>query len=343
MKSIYKIWGFIACLALASCYEEDPITPSESGGAGRFEFPQGDNSWDDDIVEIYNEFGVRIIYADIVEQDFTKSWTGSTAGMITYHGTGTINDDMTRFYVKFLKDHVFNYVNPQITVKVFPMYWYLTFDFHNKFSLSPEYILNNPLKSHADLNLMDCWLTCFWGQSVGMFGPFDPIEAWMSPVAGNKESYTVRRTLIINDILTGAIDLGNITIPAEFDTGLDYNTPLVTGEYPEDKANPNYYLRRGFPGDINTNSAEYAKPTTYPPTPKEAFLGYVQIAFRYTQAEREVMFPSDTYPLVKEKFNYVERYMKDTYKIDLNAIAEGPEEWDITPYPELPPAIIPGM
>lgn len=76
MKSIYNIWVFIACLTLASCYDEDPIIASDSGNAGRFEFPQGDNSWDDDIIDVYNEFGVRLIYKDILDQDFSKSWIG---------------------------------------------------------------------------------------------------------------------------------------------------------------------------------------------------------------------------------------------------------------------------
>ena len=37
------------------------------------------------------------------------------------------------------------------------------------------------------------------------------------------------------------------------------------------------------------------------------------------------------------KFEFVTNYLKK-YNIDLEAIAQGPEEWDIKPYPELPEA-----
>ena len=35
------------------------------------------------------------------------------------------------------------------------------------------------------------------------------------------------------------------------------------------------------------------------------------------------------------KFDFVTNYLKK-YNIDLEAIAQGPEDWDIKPYPELP-------
>ena len=58
---------------------------------------------------------------------------------------------------------------------------------------------------------------------------------------------------------------------------------------------------------------------------------------RHTKEEREVMFPSATYPFLSTKFDFVTNYLKK-YNIDLEAIAKGPEEWDIKPYPELPEA-----
>lgn len=339
MKSIYNIWVFIACLTLASCYDEAPITPTESGNAGRFEFPQGDNSWDDDIIDIYNEYGVRLIYKDITDKDFSKSWIGGSTGMVTYHGTGTVNDEMTQFYVKFMKDHIFHYLNAQVTDKILPMYWYLAFNFHNVWSFSGN-VLYNPIKSHATLGMMDCWLTCFWGQNVGA-GQKDPLLAWQSPITGSKESYTIRRCLVMNEVITAAIERGNIVMPAEFDAGFDHSTRLVITEYENDKANANYYLRRGYPGKINTTNANYTKPSAIPTAAAATFLGYLQLSLRYTQAERETMFSLSEYSFTKEKFDFVQKYMKEKYNLDLNAIAEGPAIWDITPYPELPPVILP--
>ena len=99
-----------------------------------------------------------------------------------------------------------------------------------------------------------------------------------------------------------------------------------------------HYLRRGYPGDVNSLSAKYSKPhSDNPPTAKETFIGYMQIAMRLTKEEREAMWPSATYPFMSSKFEFVTNYLKK-YNIDLEAIAQGPEEWDIKPYPELPEA-----
>ena len=43
------LWGLFTCIVLASCYKEDALSPTEGGIELRFEVPQGNNSWDDDI------------------------------------------------------------------------------------------------------------------------------------------------------------------------------------------------------------------------------------------------------------------------------------------------------
>ena len=45
-----------------SCYEEDTLTPTEGGIELRFKVPQGNNSWDDDIAQIYEDYNVYLIY-----------------------------------------------------------------------------------------------------------------------------------------------------------------------------------------------------------------------------------------------------------------------------------------
>lgn len=337
MKSIYNLWLFIACLTLASCYNEDTIVSATGGESGRFDFPQGDNSWDKDILDIYEQFGIRFIYKDIIEKDFTKSWLAGATSNKSFHGGGTISDDMTRFYVIFMKNHVLQYLNPQVTEKIFPMYWYLAFNFYSITVYTATYSAYNQYKSHADLGMMDCWITCFWGQNVPTNK--EPLAAWLSPKAGDKASFTRRRMIILNDVLVAAINRGNIVMPAEFESGFDFTTRLVTGETVANRADPNYYMRRGFPGRVNTSSGEYTKPTTSVTKAEQTFIYYLQLSMRYTQEEREEMFPSADYPFTKSKFDYVQKYMKDTYNIDLSAIANGPATWDISPYPELPPAI----
>lgn len=346
MKSISYIWVLFACLILTSCYEDDTIIPDEFGGSGRFEFPQGTNSWDEEIGEIYNNYGVRLIYKGIKEEDFNQSWLGGSTssggfGTMTYHMRDCISDEMIQFYVSFMKDHIFSFTSPQIRAKVFPMYWYLTFDFYSLYDLSPFYMGYTSLNDQGDLELMDFWITCFWGQTVA--AGVDPLVGWKSPVAGNKTNYDVQRYIIMRNIIKAAFQRGNIVTPDEFSTGIDFSTALITGESVENKLNPNYYLTRGFPGTaiVLQEGITHERPSSRPTSANDLFQDYIRMAMGFTAAQREEMFPSATYPFLKQKFDYVQRYMKQTYDIDLEAIANGPANWDISPYPELPPAIYP--
>ena len=70
MKKIIYIMGLLACMALfTSCYEEDTLTPTEGGIELRFKVPQGNNSWDDDIAQIYEDYNVYLIYKDLQRAD----------------------------------------------------------------------------------------------------------------------------------------------------------------------------------------------------------------------------------------------------------------------------------
>ena len=82
MKPIYNVWILLFCLTFSSCYNEDIInpTPDPLALAGGFEFPQGNNSWDNDVMKIYQDFGVKIIYKDITEKDLNKNWTNGGVG-----------------------------------------------------------------------------------------------------------------------------------------------------------------------------------------------------------------------------------------------------------------------
>ena len=69
MKKLYSLWVLVFCLAFTSCHEEDALTPTEGGIELRFEVPQGNNSWDEDIAEIYNEYNVYLIYDKLTDAD----------------------------------------------------------------------------------------------------------------------------------------------------------------------------------------------------------------------------------------------------------------------------------
>lgn len=65
-----------------------------------------------------------------------------------------------------------------------------------------------------------------------------------------------------------------------------------------------------------------------PPTNSKTFIGYMTILMFYNQEEILEAYPSSTYPLIAEKLKFVYKYFKDQYEIDLNEVANGPDEWE---------------
>lgn len=145
--------------------------------------------------------------------------------------------------------------------------------------------------------------------------------------------------MILAPVLEKAVKAGNIIIPEEFEMGFDHVTNLIAGLGMED--DPNYYLTRGYPGSVNTyvfNSISEPANNSYPPTNEETFIGYMHLSMYYNQARLAEVYPADKYPFLTEKFAFVQKYLKDKYQIDLEAIANGPEDWDLPlpPIPETP-------
>ena len=154
MKWRYYLYSLLGCVLFFSCYDEDTLTVDESGeDLVRFEFPQGTNSWDDDVVAIKEKFNVCIIYKDFQASDLNRTWTGA-AGNQSYFGDELTSDEQAKFMIGFMKDHVFAYLSPQITQKVFPMYYYMVYDCHVPFVFGP-YDLKAPVKTIFDG--MDYW------------------------------------------------------------------------------------------------------------------------------------------------------------------------------------------
>ena len=82
MRNIYILWGLLACMAFTSCYEEDTLTPTEGGVELRFKVPQGNNSWDDDIAQIYEDYlGNVIVPAIISLRYFERNSTPPSVGV----------------------------------------------------------------------------------------------------------------------------------------------------------------------------------------------------------------------------------------------------------------------
>lgn len=305
----------LGCIFLLNaCYSEDEIVPSEKKMVLRFEFPQGNNSWDEDIISINDNFGVCLIYTDLEESDFNRAWTGAAGGLASMQGQG-LNDEQAEFYTNFMKDHVFAYLYPELTKKVFPPYYYMAYDYHAAFKLSPEMIMKTDLTFGTDG--LDFWVTCLEGEPNLLLGG-------QTKRPETAEEFLLNRGEILYEVFKRAVDVGNIVVPDNFNDGIDYKTEVENRPGYEDE--DNYYLKRGFPGTMASKFTSFSKLSDITSmTPAGNFVQYICLGMRYTKAECEEVFPSSKYPLIHEKRQLVMEYMKEKYNVDLAEINKGPE------------------
>lgn len=313
------LYGILGCLLLTACYDEDPLTADveEGGGLLRFEFPQGVNSWDDDIKAIQEKFGVYVIYKDIDSSELNRSWTGTLMGTQYYGGSST--DEQAEYVVNFLKNHIFANLTPEITERVLPMYWFIVYDSHTLFDFAGIMTLKMAVQYRYDG--LDFWSMCwFYGDPDPMYGGIETPES--------AYDFWKERETILWEIMERSFNQGNIAIPEGFSTGFDYETEIVNGTGHELDAN--YYVMRGFPGryygpTYNNGNGFYQLNRISDITPEENFLEYIYLCMWKTEEDLNEKWPKNIYTFLWEKRAYVIDYMKSTYGIDLEAIARGPE------------------
>lgn len=339
MKKLYKLGILLSAVGiLASCYQEDDLTPSENGMILRYEMPQGNNAWDEDIAQIYEEYGVYLVYKGLKDADFNRSWSGSgTVFSAALYGGSLQDDEMAKGYVTFMKDHIFAYLTPTITGKTLPLYWYLSYGCHRKASLMGmfEYYQAQDFYNEG----LDFWAVCMAGDELPP--PSHPAisnEDYFTPVT--QQDYRNLKGKILAYIYEQAVKKGSLQIPEAFNTGFDHMTDITTGY--ADEEDPNYYLTRGYIGKVNGGGnagsiSIFDVQGGLPPTVEETFISYLTTSLWRTQEQIEEAYPTEKYPFIKEKFNFVQQYMKDSYGIDLHEAAEGPTDWNSCNFPEPEP------
>lgn len=315
-KNIFLL--VILFLVFSSCYEEDKIIPTnEEDVMLRFEFPQGNNSWDNDIVEISKEFGVYLIYKGFDTTDFNRTWTGGGLVGTEWIAGDLQSDEQAEFCVDFMKNHVFYYLNAEILDRVLPQYIYLVYDFHNDVNLVliPG-VLEMYMKNFQTFNMdgLDFWMTCLF------YGEPDPSTGEKPETPETPEDFRIRRGEILGGILRKAFEKGNIKLPAGLGDGIDYKTSLLTSD--ADKDEENYYLFRGFPGNVDPSFNSSGVGDVKPMQINEYFIQLMFFSMRYTKVELNEMWDPNKYPLVHQKQQLVVDWMKSEYGIDLEAIAE---------------------
>ena len=295
---ILLTWGL-----LASCNDEDTIIPREAEVVLRYEFPQGTNEWDEIAKEIKEKHDVYLIYKGYSSLDFSRAWTVSSG--TNYFGE-SLTDEKASVHVKFMKEHIFDYLPVELTRTVLPLYYFLIDNYRTeKLNYSGGIDKTNVTNSADGL---DYWASSIYTENLTEFP-----STW--------EKLREHRTRIMRQLLEAAINRERIVIPASFNEGFDYVKAINSWN----TSDPDYYVKRGFLGSLNVDAYNFGSIYNITSTnPTLNFLTYVFLGMRYT--EEEFLANSlATYPLVVKKRLEVINYMKEKYHVDLEAIARGPE------------------
>lgn len=324
MKWIYIFYSIMIFGVFTSCYDEKTLTPTEDGeGMSRYEFPQGTNAWDKDIEEIWEKFNVYLIYKEFKHADFNRSWTGGGLG-IENDGVD-LTDEQAEQTTRFMKEHIFAYLNEKILPKVLPMYWYMAYDFHSYMELDLGFMVlkyKTPMKS--DYNGLDFWVICLEGEDPSLESNSSSDQKIDFPVT--KRDFFLRRGDVLETILLNSFDKGNIEMPASFETGFDYKTEIKKESW--EVNDENYYLNRGFPGSYDVNGIEFGFSRLEKIgdiSNAKNFQNYIRFCLYYSETELDEKYPRSKYPLLREKRDFVANYFKTTYDVDFDLIIEGPK------------------
>lgn len=312
---LYIIALVLACGAVA-CYDEENLPPLEHKADFVKNFPEGDNEWDQDLVEIAERFGVKCIYDDLTIEDITKTWVAASSNLT---GQGLPKDSirLKQLYTRFMKDHVFAFLNPSCTKGVLPNYIYFVYRYLSLYDVlldpKPEWYSHQK----TNYNGMGFWIFCWsTGEFPGFFGTPTTVNMFTKPVDVKQE-----RETILKELFKRMIDAGNIEVPADFFNKFDYTTQVKW--QPQYLGDKDYYKRRGFPEQLL--SATYPRPGSdlygvNQTSPTLNFLNYICLAARYEAEEVEELYKD--FPLVVQYYHFVVEYMRDVYGMDITRIAE---------------------
>lgn len=309
-------------LMMGSCYEEDPIVPSSAAESGRIAFPQGSAAYDLKLQEVFEKFGVKVVYKNFTEGDFNLSWTSLAVGKVGYD----VPADQQEEAAVFMSDYFFTCLTPEVTKKILPPYFYVAD------SISQLSVISNATTTLEMMSAypyrydgLDFWSFCWNG--VSTYTKLNgAVISQQPPLTRPKDSfsYFYRRGVMLKEIYRKAVVNGNVSIPEGFNSGFDFTTPVKYLKGTE--GDPNYYKTRGFPGQMtNTGKFDIANLSRVTFTNEmKNFIDYLHLCMRYTPDSIEINYPISQHPVIHEKYPIVINHMKDKYGVDLAEMAKKP-------------------
>ena len=318
MKFKY-IFNLLLLVTVVACNDEDKLYPrsEDASSISRFEFPQGNSTWDQDVEEIANTFGTIPIYTAFDSLDLNQAWSGTYT--IKYRGE-PLSDDYAAFYSNFMKSQVFVFLKPELCKGVLPNYIYLVDDLRMTGGFSGGFA---PLACYWDG--LDYWGFSFRAKEENLayieypngliikpYKPYDlPKTSW---------EYKARRTVILQNILAKMVNKGKIAIPSEFQSGGDFD---YSQKYSTTVSAENYYMKLGYPGNMVPTAYNFTNPSGTIDA-KTNFANYLKLGLRYTRDSVLIKYPQEKYPLIIRYYDSTVKYMQDKYSWDITQMAELP-------------------
>lgn len=331
MKQLYFA---LLLLVMAACADNDGIGSLREENVIRFDFPQGNDPWDQEIAKIAEEWGMYIIYKDVDSTNLNRTtWTSPAYSAPIWTCTTPSGEEIQQ-YVELVKEWLLGNldVNSATDKASLPVYLYLVNDFKDANPSSPTYGQHQQVFQEG----LDFWCLSFTSEEI---------EAGLTP----KMIHTMATAFVYPGI-RDRITSGEYDIPAEFNMS-DYETAVGLRYYSleefaadmmfppgmesmaqmmydmsvfaYEKDEDNAYLNRGFSSAIEDDFTErtgiggnYGAPYWMPwiedpmmgsihPYPsqipadiedrvKEDFLNMIRLALTFTENDVRAKYPVDT-------------------------------------------------
>lgn len=346
----------LAAFALAGCWKEPEITPTESKENASYELPQGNNDFDTRIMEIYQTTGSTLVYkfnesdllytgsvpykiANVVKRVGKESNTNflldsvanilAADGMTVIDGRGKYLFPVDESYINrqldLLEELCFDFYTDEQLRKLLPPTVYLTNVWANiDRTTSREGLRNAP------------FLLTF----PALKGPTNMTFSFGGPridtITIAEKKYAKRG--FNGEMLRYATDKGIIKRSAEFSAITTYTTAMgLAGSAITRRANgvlDTRYCNGGFGYIWSTytnsyNVSEFYETITGAPSDWDSYVAWI---VGTTSEEREAATGTvnflhsskDTAGKIRQKYDIMVSYMLDTYGIDLVAIGNTP-------------------
>lgn len=335
-RFIYVTIIMAASIAMCTaCHDsEEDITPSGNYHPLRGEFPQGTTPYDTIISDISKKYGVYLLYKDVREQDLNREWVSQGTGdpyVAGYDeeradGVWNLPAEHLPFYVNFFNKHIFPNISAEFAWSALPVKIYMIHNLRTEPRNLGEQESSgteaSPFKS-LKLNGLDHWAISFKESTI--FG--DDAELTMKQ----------QRCIFMINLIYNSMNKGEIISPDEFWEGYDLGDSTLVN-IKEGSTASNSMRNMGFIDAINDNfgtgrigqlwkpmftssktevSCRYwRKGELY-----DLFVSYIMNAMWLSPTEFMQRYEVDKYPLIKEKYDFVVKYMLDKHGIDLVGIS----------------------